>query len=149
MKHLTLFLLAAFFAIPQLMLGASQPNIIFVMPDDVGYGDYACLGNPIIRTPSIDAFKKQSLLFTRFHVSPTCAPTRSALMSGRHEFKNGVTHGSAGASPSRVMNWLDKVDKYMFRGEASPSRYKQCCRSPNSRTNKNNHSKRKYNRTHP
>jgi arylsulfatase A-like enzyme len=69
-----------------------KPNIILVMPDDVGYGDYACLGNPISHTPSVDAFKKQSLLFTQFHVSPTCAPTRSALMSGRHEFKNGVTH---------------------------------------------------------
>ncbi len=71
---------------------ASSPNIILVMPDDVGYGDYACLGNPIMHTPAVDAFKKQSLLFTQFHVSPTCAPTRSALMSGRHEFKNGVTH---------------------------------------------------------
>jgi arylsulfatase A-like enzyme len=74
------------------LAAADKPNIILVMPDDVGYGDYACLGNPIIRTPSVDAFKKQSLLFTRFHVSPTCSPTRSALMSGRHEFKNGVTH---------------------------------------------------------
>ena len=71
---------------------ASLPNIILVMPDDVGYGDYACLGNPIMQTPAVDAFKKQSLLFTRFHVSPTCSPTRSALMSGRHEFRNGVTH---------------------------------------------------------
>ena len=70
----------------------SKPNIILVMPDDLGYGDYACLGNPIARTPSVDAFKKESLLFTQFHVSPTCAPCRSALMSGRHEFKNGVTH---------------------------------------------------------
>ncbi len=70
----------------------SRPNIILVMPDDVGYGDYACLGNPIMRTPSVDAFKKESLLFTQFHVSPTCSPCRSALMSGRHEFKNGVTH---------------------------------------------------------
>jgi len=71
---------------------ASKPNIILVMPDDVGYGDYACLGSPVMRTPAVDAFKKQSLLFTQFHVSPTCAPTRAALMSGRHEFKNGVTH---------------------------------------------------------
>src|SRR6478752_1324934 len=71
---------------------AAKPNIILVMPDDVSYGDYACLGNPIMRTPSVDAFKKQSLLFTQFHVSPTCSPCRSALMSGRHEFKNGVTH---------------------------------------------------------
>jgi len=71
---------------------ASQPNIILVMPDDVGMGDYACMGNPVIQTPAVDAFRQQSLLFDRFHVSPTCAPTRSALMSGRHEFKNGVTH---------------------------------------------------------
>ena len=69
-----------------------RPNIILVMPDDVGTGDYACLGNPVIHTPSVDAFKKQSLAFTQFHVSPTCSPCRSSLMSGRHEFKNGVTH---------------------------------------------------------
>ena len=69
-----------------------RPNIIIVMGDDVGYGDYACLGNPVIRTPGADAFYKQSVRFTDFHVSPTCAPTRAALMTGRHEFKNGVTH---------------------------------------------------------
>ena len=70
----------------------SRPNIILVMPDDVGYGDYTSLGAPIMRTPAVDGFKKQSLLFTQFHVSPTCSPTRAALFSGRHEFKNGVTH---------------------------------------------------------
>ena len=69
-----------------------RPNIIIVMADDVGYGDYACLGNPIIHTPAADAFYQQSIRFTDFHVSPTCAPTRAALMTGRHEFKNGVTH---------------------------------------------------------
>ncbi len=62
------------------------------MPDDVGYGDIACLGNPIIHTPSIDAFWRESVRFNDFHVSPTCAPTRAALMTGRHEFKSGVTH---------------------------------------------------------
>jgi arylsulfatase A-like enzyme len=71
---------------------AARSNIILVMPDDVGYGDYATLGAPIMRTPAVDGFKKQSLLFTQFHVSPTCSPTRAALFSGRHEFKNGVTH---------------------------------------------------------
>lgn len=70
----------------------ARPNIILVMPDDVGIGDYSCMGNKIIQTPAVDAFHKQSTSFTRFHVSPTCAPTRSALLSGRHEFKNGVTH---------------------------------------------------------
>src|SRR3954453_23043750 len=71
---------------------AARPNIILVMPDDVGYGDYSCLGSPVMKTPSADAFWAQSVRFTDFHVSPTCAPTRAALMSGRHEFKNGVTH---------------------------------------------------------
>jgi len=80
-----IFNLASVYASP-------PPNIILVMPDDVGYGDYACLGNPIMHTPSVDAFKKESLLFTQFHVSPTCSPCRASLMSGRHEFKNGVTH---------------------------------------------------------
>ncbi len=68
------------------------PSIILVMPDDAGYGDFSCNGNPIITTPNIDAFASQSVRFTDFHVSPTCAPTRSALLTGRHEFKNGITH---------------------------------------------------------
>ena len=91
--NIPLLALAAFLLAPvAAAFAAAKPNIILVMPDDVGYGDYASLGNPLIRTPSVDTFKKESLLFTQFHVSPTCAPTRSALMSGRHEFKNGVTH---------------------------------------------------------
>ncbi len=88
---------SAFICIGLLTLRASAalntlPNIILVMPDDVGYGDYACLGNPIIHTPATDAFWQESVRFVDFHVSPTCAPTRAALMTGRHEFKNGVTH---------------------------------------------------------
>lgn len=69
-----------------------QPNIILVMTDDQGYGDLSFTGNPVLKTPHIDAFARQSIRFTDFHVSPTCAPTRAALMTGRHEFKNGVTH---------------------------------------------------------
>jgi arylsulfatase A-like enzyme len=69
-----------------------RPNIIIVMPDDMGYGDLASHGNPFIQTPALDAFRGESVRFTDFHVSPTCAPTRSALLTGRHEFKNGVTH---------------------------------------------------------
>ena len=69
-----------------------RPNIVLVMTDDQGYGDLSFTGNPILKTPNIDAFARQSVRFTDFHVSPTCAPTRAALMTGRHEFKNGVTH---------------------------------------------------------
>src|SRR6185436_1409079 len=57
-----------------------------------GYGDLSCHGNPILKTPNIDRFYRESVRFTDFNVSPTCSPTRSALMTGRHEFRNGVTH---------------------------------------------------------
>ncbi len=74
------------------MAAPALPSIILVMTDDQGYGDLGCTGNPVVQTPNIDAFAKQCVRFTDFHVSPTCAPTRAALMTGRHEFKNGVTH---------------------------------------------------------
>ncbi len=94
-------LLAAASIVHLLMVGSTslaaeektrRPNIVLIMADDIGYGDLACLGNPIVRTPNIDRFHGESVRFTNFHVSPTCAPTRAALMTGRHEFRNGVTH---------------------------------------------------------
>ncbi len=73
-------------------LAGSRPNVILFMTDDQGMGDLSCLGNPLLRTPNLDRFYHLSTRFTDFHVSPTCAPTRSAIFSGRHEFRNGVTH---------------------------------------------------------
>src|SRR5262245_53627292 len=70
----------------------SRPNIILVMTDDQGYGELACHGNPIIQTPNLDQLHRDSVRFTDFHVSPTCSPTRCSIMSGRHEFRSGVTH---------------------------------------------------------
>jgi len=70
----------------------AQPNIILVMTDDQGYGDLSCHGNPVVRTPNLDRLCAEGVRFTDFNVSPTCAPTRSALLTGRHEFRNGVTH---------------------------------------------------------
>ena len=70
----------------------ARPNIVLVMTDDQGYGDLGFTGNPILQTPHLDAFARQSVRFTDFHVSPTCAPTRASLMTGRHEFRSGVTH---------------------------------------------------------
>jgi len=69
-----------------------QPNIILIITDDQGYGDLACHGNPVIQTPNLDRLHRESVRLIDFHVSPTCAPTRAAMLSGKHEFKNGVTH---------------------------------------------------------
>ena len=73
-------------------LAGARPNIVFVITDDQGYGDLSAHGNPVLRTPNLDRLHREGVRFTDFHVSPTCAPTRSALLTGRHEFKNGITH---------------------------------------------------------
>ena len=71
---------------------ANKPNIILVITDDQGYGPIGRHGHPWIRTPHLDKLYDTSTRFTRFMVSPTCAPTRAALLTGRHPMKNGVTH---------------------------------------------------------
>jgi arylsulfatase len=73
-------------------LAGARPNIVFILTDDQGYGDLSCHGNPILKTPHLDRLHDEGRRFTDFHVSPTCSPTRSALFTGRHEFKNGITH---------------------------------------------------------
>ena len=71
---------------------SARPNVILVMTDDQGYGDVAAHGNPILRTPHLDRLWREGVRFTEWHASPTCAPTRAALLTGRHEFRSGVTH---------------------------------------------------------
>ena len=73
-------------------LAGKRPNILFILTDDQGYGDLSVHGNPVLKTPNLDKLHGESLRFTNWHNSPTCAPTRSALMTGRHEFRNGITH---------------------------------------------------------
>jgi arylsulfatase A-like enzyme len=69
-----------------------RPNVILILTDDQGYGDLGRHGNPVLKTPNLDRLHDESVRFIDFQVSPTCAPTRASLLSGRHEFKNGVTH---------------------------------------------------------
>jgi arylsulfatase A-like enzyme len=75
-----------------------RPNVVLVMTDDQGYGDLGCHGNPIIKTPNLDALHARSVRLTNFHVDPTCSPTRSALMSGRYSSRTGVWHTIMGRS---------------------------------------------------
>lgn len=89
-RFFLLFLVCAFGA--QAGISGKRPNIIFVLTDDQGYGDLSSHGNPVLKTPSMDRLNAEGVRFEDFCVSPTCAPTRSALLTGRHEFKNGITH---------------------------------------------------------
>ncbi len=75
-----------------------KPNMIFVLADDLGYGDLGCYGQTKIKTPRLDQMAKEGMRFTQFYAGNTvCAPSRSVLMTGQHM---GHTHvrGNAGGS---------------------------------------------------
>lgn len=100
-KNIRLFLILTLVFLGQTfnVLGQhSKPNVILIITDDQGYGDLACHGNPIIKTPNIDALYAESTRLTNFHVSPTCAPTRAALMTGHYTNRTGVWHTIGGRS---------------------------------------------------
>ena len=80
----------------------SQPNLVFVLTDDQGYGDLSCLGNPVLHTPCIDRLHAESVRFTDFHVAPMCTPTRGELMTGRDALCNGATFVCMGRSLLRT-----------------------------------------------
>ena len=75
-----------------------RPNIVLIMADDQGYGDLSCHGNPVLKTPSIDALYREAVRLTDYHVSPTCSPTRSALLTGHWTNRTGVWHTIMGRS---------------------------------------------------
>jgi len=68
----------------------SVPNVVLILTDDQGYGDFSCHGNPVLKTPNLDRLHSQSVRFTDFHVTPMCTPTRGQLLTGRDALANGA-----------------------------------------------------------
>ena len=79
----------------------NKPNVLVVLTDDQGYGDLSCHGNPVLKTPNLDALHRQSIRFTDFHVAPMCTPTRGQLLTGRDAMDNGATFVCLGRSMIR------------------------------------------------
>lgn len=84
MRKLTLvmsFLLYSIISFSQ----SKKPNIVFILADDLGYADLSSYGQEKFKTPNIDALAEKGILFTDFYAgAPVCAPSRSALMTGKH-----------------------------------------------------------------
>ena len=82
-----------FLAAPLIAQGDKQPrtpNIVFVLADDLGYGDLACYGAKDIATPRLDRFAREGVRFTQFYTNgPECTPTRAALLTGRYQQRVG------------------------------------------------------------
>ena len=77
---------------------AERPNVILIMTDDQGYGDFGATGNELIRTPHLDGMAKRSATMTSFYVSPVCSPTRASLMTGRYNYRTRVVDTWIGRS---------------------------------------------------
>jgi arylsulfatase A-like enzyme len=64
---------------------ARRPNVVFILADDLGYGDLSCYGRPDYKTPALDAFAKDGIMFTSaYAAAPVCTPTRCAYITGRY-----------------------------------------------------------------
>ena len=79
----------------------ARPNVILILTDDQGYGDFSVHGNPVLQTPVLDRLHGQSIRFTDFHVAPMCTPTRGQLLTGRDAMENGATAVCLGRSMLR------------------------------------------------
>ena len=77
---------------------SSKPNVLIILTDDQGMGDFSCFGNPILKTPNLDRLREESVRFTDFHVAPMCTPTRGQLMTGQDAVRNGATSVTGGRS---------------------------------------------------
>ena len=105
MFHSTLIPFISLLIVP---FAFAKTNIIFIMADDLGYGDLGCFGQELIKTPELDKMAKEGMKFTRFYAGSTvCAPSRSVLMTGQHM---GHTHVRGNAGGDMMRQSLRDID---------------------------------------
>src|ERR1700759_5870848 len=112
-RHLGVSLLAVVLAVTGTASTAAQqpqkPNVVFILADNVGYGDRGPYGGGELRgapTPRIDQLAREGLRLTQFLVEPACTPSRAALMTGQYSIRNGLSliaiEGSPYTLPARA-----------------------------------------------
>ncbi len=125
----------------------SRPKIIFIMADDLGYGDFGCYGQELIQTPYIDRMAKEGIRFTHCYAgAPVCASSRCTLMTGQHTGHTRVRDNSGrvggvpdemskssnGTSilPTLLGQSQDLSQRYMY-WEKPPGKFQQAARLGN------------------
>ena len=89
-------------------MSSALPNILFVLADNLGWGELGCYGGGVLRgapTPRIDALAAEGLRLTNFNVESDCVPTRSALMTGRHPIRTGALQSVPAGLPQGITPW--------------------------------------------
>lgn len=100
--------------------GAARPNVIVILSDDQGYGDFSCHGNPAIKTPNLDKLHRDGIRLTDFHVAPMCTPTRGQLLTGLDALRSGATSVCAGRSFIR-REWPGATDDPTIAAPSPPT----------------------------
>ena len=106
MKQLLITIAAVLLAVMALpLVGLAEektqdpPNIVFILADDMGYGDLGCYGAKKIKTPNIDRLAREGILFTDGHCgASTCTPTRYGLLTGRHNWRSWLKYSALSTS---------------------------------------------------
>lgn len=93
-------------------MAGERPNVVILLADDAGWGDYSFNGNRQLATPHIDSLAQDGAHFERFFVQPVCSPTRAELLTGRYHRRLGVTGVSTG---QERMNPSEKTFADSFR----------------------------------
>src|SRR5258708_38946092 len=81
---------------------AAPPNVLFVLIDDMGYGDLSCYGEKRVHTDQIDRLAAEGIRFTQFYVNwPICSPSRTALLTGQYAARGKLTSYLASRKENR------------------------------------------------
>jgi arylsulfatase len=125
-RKIWLGLLASFVAIMAQSVPATaqqKPNIVFILTDNLGYGELGVYGGGILRgapTPNIDQIAKEGMLFLNFNVEAQCTPSRSAFMTGRFSIRDGTYEVPIGGAPDGLTQWEITIAKALSdRGYAT------------------------------
>ena len=88
-----------------------RPNIVFILADDLGWGDLGCYGHPHIKTPNLDKLAKQGEIFTSFYVNgPSCSPSRAGIMTGRYPGRMGIHGGLSSVKQNSRLGMVNYLD---------------------------------------
>ncbi|WOD42814.1 arylsulfatase [Hwangdonia lutea] len=96
----------------------TKPNIIYILADDLGYGDLGVYGQTKIETPNIDALAKEGMLFTQHYTAaPVCAPARASLLTGKHGGQASIRGNDEWAARGKVWDYFEMLKDSTLEGQ--------------------------------
>ncbi len=99
---------------------AEQPNVVFILADDMGWPDLACYGHQFHETPVLDKFAKEGMRFTSFYATPVCSSTRSTILTGQNSARTGITDFIPGHFRPFERLIVPKIDHHLKEGVQTP-----------------------------